>query len=371
MRAIVLALLTQTMISGTMISGTMISGSIEAAPIAMGEAERQAFGITVAAPEVATDIYSHGLPAQVVVPNAQLRVVSARQGGLIERLLVAVGDEVKAGQVLATVQSPELLDLQGDFLKAATRLRLARANYERDRQLFEEGVIPERRLLKTQGTYQELATVQSARREALRLAGMSEAEVRALEADRRLMSELTVVSPLDGVVLEQIAVAGQRVEAASPLYRVATLKPLWLEIHVPIEGAEQVTVGQSVLVPEYDVTGRVITIGRDVHEADQGVLVRARVDAGSESLRPGQFIQVRVAGTHGPGQRLRVLRTSVVHSGDKALVFLETPEGFTPQEVEVVSDQGDRLVIAAPLPEGARIATTGTAALKAALARGE
>ncbi len=344
-----------------------LGAGAEAASIVMDQAQRKAFGITVAAPEPATDLYSHGLPAEVVVPNAQLRVVSAHQGGLVERLLVAVGDEVRAGQALAQVQSPELLDLQARFLKGATRLRLALANYDRDRQLYEEGVIPERRLLKTQGTYQEWVTVQAAEREALRLTGMSEADVRALEEKRRLTSELTVVSPLDGVVLEQMAVAGQRVEAASPLYRVGTLKPLWLEIHVPIEGARGVTIGQAVRVPEYAVSGAVITIGRDVHKADQGVLIRARVDAGSEALRPGQIVQVRVAGAQGPERRFRIARAAVVHAGSEALVFVETPDGFAPQPVEVVSDQGDRLVVTAPLPAGARVATAGTAALKAAL----
>ncbi len=350
-----------------LLCASLISTAGRAAPIVMDEAKRRAFGITVAAPEPATDLYSHGLPAEVVVPNAQLRVVSARQGGLIERLLVAVGDEVRSGQAIAGVQSPELLESQKEFLKGETRLRLARANYDRDRQLFEEGLIPERRLRKTQSAYQELVTVQAAGREALRLAGMAEAEVRALEKDRRLMSELTVVSPLDGVVLEQMAVAGQRVEAASPLYRVGTLKPLWLEIHVPLEGALGIAIGQTIRVPEYGVSGEVITIGRDVHEADQGVLIRARVDAGSEALRPGQIVQARVAGIQNAGQRFRVARTAVIHAGNKALVFVETPEGFAPQPVEVVSDQGDRLVVAAPLPEGTRIAIAGTAALKAAM----
>ncbi len=336
-------------------------------PIVMSQQQQQDAGVAVAVPEPAEHAYGEPLPAKVVVPNAQLRVVSAMQGGLVEILLVAVGEKVVKGQVLARIQSPELIRLQGNFLQARIQLHLARSNLSRDTQLHREGIIPERRLQETRGTYQELNTVQELRRQSLLLAGMDSSEIANLESGRQLMSTLVLRSPLDGVVLEQLAVAGQRVEAATPLYRVADLDPLWIEIHTPIEKVVRVAVGDPVLIPAHDVRGRVTTIGRDVHEADQGVLVRAEVTEGTEHLHPGEFIQVQIANAEGADERYRVARTAVIHEGRKAFVFMKTEDGFSPHEVDIAGDEGEHLVIVARLPRATAIAISGTAVLKAAL----
>lgn len=336
-------------------------------PIVMSEKQQKDYGITVAVPQPAAQAYGERLPAKVVVPNAQLRVVSAMQGGVVEVLLVAVGDEVEAGQVLARIQSPELIELQRDLLQAQTQLHLAKSNLDRDTQLYGDGIIPERRLQETRGTYEELRTVQEQRRQSLVLAGMSPRAIAGLESGRRLMSTLEVRSHLDGVVLEQLAVAGQRVEAATPLYRVADLDPLWLEIHAPIEKAARIAVGDQVSIPAYKISGRVSTIGRDVHEADQGVLVRAEVTEGTEHLRAGEFAEVQIANLDGAEERYRVARTAVIHKGRKAFVFMKTEDGFSPHEVAIAADEGEHLVIVARLPHGTPIAISGTAALKAAL----
>ncbi len=339
--------------------------------ITMTPEQQKAFGITVAAPQPSKQSYTAKLPAKVAVPNAQLQVVSARQGGLVEILLVAVGDKVKQGQPLARIQSPELVELQRDFLQAQSRLNLAKANYDRDRQLAQEGVIAQRRLHKTKVAYQEVETTLAQQREALRLAGVGPEALRVLETQKKLSSVLTVLAPIDGEVLEQMAVAGQRVDAASPLYRIGKLQPLWIEIHVPLEKAERAQIGNKVLIPEYQVEGKVTTIGRDVHEADQGVLIRAEVHEGAERLRPGQFIQVQL-GVDGNGQtRYRVPRGALIRHQQQALVFVRTPEGFQPYPVQVVSEDGDAVVIKAELPKDAQLATSGGAALKAALTSSE
>lgn len=350
------------------ICGLMLSiGSWGASPIVMSEKQQQDYGIATAIPEPAGQAYGDRLPAKVVVPNAQLRVVSAWQGGLVEDLFVAVGEHVQAGQLLARLQSPELLELQRDFLQAQTQLRLAKSSLDRDTQLYREGIVPKRRLQETRGAYEELDTVQEQRRQSLLLAGMDPNAVAALESRRRLMSVLELRSPLSGVVLEQMGVAGERVEAATPLYRIADLDPLWLEIHTPIATAAGIAVGDRVLVPEQDVNGRVITVGRDVHEADQGVLIRAQITEGTERLRPGQFVQAQIASAENGEERYRVARTAVMHEGRKAFVFLKTEEGFSPHEVRIAVHEGEHLVILTRLPPATPIAIRGTAALKASL----
>ncbi|MDZ7735950.1 MAG: efflux RND transporter periplasmic adaptor subunit [Gammaproteobacteria bacterium] len=132
------------------------------------------------------------------------------------------------------------------------------------------------------------------RRQTLRLAGMTDATIEELERKQQLSGSVEIRAPIKGVIMEQMAVAGQRVEAATPLNRVAQLDPLWLEIHVPLNRAREIMLDDAVRIADSDAKGRIITIGSEVHPADQGILLRAEMAQGAGSLRPGQFVQAIV-----------------------------------------------------------------------------
>lgn len=340
-----------------------------AGEIPVTDVQRAALQIETAPVETATRTLGALLPAKVAVPSAQLRVVTTPQQGLVERLLTAEGESVRAGKPLVQIQSPRLLELQGEYLETLTRHRLAATNYRRDRQLSEEGIIAQRRLHESRAAAQELDAVLARVRRLLELAGMDEAAFTALESGREPGSTLLVRAPFDGVVLEQMVEAGSRVEVADPIYRLAQLDPLWLEIHVPLNELGDTAPGQPVVVPALDVAGRVITVGHMVHGTDQGVLIRAEVHEGSARLRPGQFVQVRLAAM-AAGKRYRVPRQAVVYDGGRSYVFVEKPGGFTAIGVTVTDEDADTLIIDAELAKDARIAVRGTVALKSAWQQG-
>lgn len=80
-------------------------------------------------------------PAKVIIPPENEYFVSTTQAGLISQIKASIGDEVTKGQVLATINSPELLVLQQHHLKSINDLQLAQADYTRDKKLYNEGVI--------------------------------------------------------------------------------------------------------------------------------------------------------------------------------------------------------------------------------------
>jgi hypothetical protein len=112
------------------------------------------------------------------------------------------------------------------------------------------------------------------------------------------------------------------------------------------------------------LSGRVITVGRMVHSADQGVLVRAELADGNTGLRPGQFVEVQLAGGSDGG--LRVPAAALLRNAGKAYVFLKVADGFEPVAVEVLSSEGDAALLRGELPAGAEVVVSGTAAVKAA-----
>lgn len=337
--------------------------------IRISAAQQTALGIRTAPPEAVSDNLSQRLPGEVAVPNAQLQVVTTPQQGLVEVLLVAEGDQISKNQPLVHIQSPGLLELQGEYLEMLTRAKLARANYRRDRQLDKEGIIARRRLLESESRYQELETSLSRLRQSLVLAGMDTTSLDTLETERVLSSTLIVRAPFDGVVLEQMVTAGNRVDAADPLYKVANLDTLWLEVHVPLDQLGTTSPGQKVTIPALGISGTIISIGRMVHGSDQGVLVRAEITEGAGKLRPGQFVQAQLAFSAGV-KSFRVPRSAVVRSAGKSYVFIARPNGFEPVAAHVSDEQSSHLIIQADLAPGSRIATGGTVAIKAAWLEG-
>jgi RND family efflux transporter MFP subunit len=307
-----------------------------------------------------------GLPAQVVIPNKQMHIVSAPVAGFVEGMRVAVNEQVKQGQVLARLKSPALIEAQRAFLQAATRTELRRENLGRDEKLFKEGIIAESRYLATKNEYTEVAAELAENLQLLPLYGMSEAAIRQLRDRRILTSAVEIVSPLDGVVLEQLAVAGQRIEASAPLYKLASLSPLWLEVAVPLSRLAQINEGSKITVPVYQAAGKVLSVGRSVDNANQTVMVRAEVTEGAQRLRPGQQIEVTIAAPSAVTEQWVVPNQALVRQEGQVYVFVQTPGGFRAQAVTVVSAAAETSTIQAPLRGDERIAVRGVVALKGA-----
>ncbi len=345
--------------------------NLHAAPLVKIEpAQREALGIRTIAVESVSQVWGSAYPAEVRVPNAQLIVVSAPQEGLLTHLHVAEGESVHKGQLLAVIQSPKLVEEQRLYLEALSRLGLARASLDRDKQLKAEGIISERRFLETRAGYTQTRTEVEQRRQVLLLAGMGKAAIEQLEREHKLSANLEVRAPMEGVVLEQIAMPGQRVEVASPIYRIGQLDPLWLEIHVPLEKLEGVMAGTAVRVLKPEIEGRVITVGSMIHDKDQGVLVRAEVTNPKRALRPGQFAKAQLA-QPGDKSSWRVPRQALLRVEGKAWVLVERDGGFQPVAVTVVVEESDALIIKGELKSGDKAAVSGTAALKATWLEGE
>ncbi|MEW5755601.1 MAG: efflux RND transporter periplasmic adaptor subunit [Pseudomonadota bacterium] len=318
-------------------------------------------------------VFGLTLPAQVVVPPAQLRMVSTPQAGMLEQLTVAIGDRVAAGQVLARIQSPDLISLQRDFLQASSQLRLAETAQKRDEALLNEGVIAPRRQQETLSRYQELNAAVEERRQTLRLAGMSQEEIRQLTQDHQLSATLKVRAPIAGVVLESFAEPGQRLEISAPLFRVASLTPLWLEISAPLEQVAGLKPGAHLHVEGMNVEGELIAIGRNVDPASQTVKLRAEVAQGAEKLRPGQYVQVGLT-TTSQTQRYAVPANAVVRSGQQAVIFVRTPQGFEPRVVNVLATHNRTAYVTGELKGDESVAISGVSLIKGAwlgLGRGE
>jgi RND family efflux transporter MFP subunit len=336
-------------------------------PIRMDDRQIRAAGIELARVEPEAGTAQTVLPGTVVVPPQQLLVVAAPAAGLIEAVLTAPNEAVRAGQPIARLRSTDLLEAQRTYLQALSAEQLAQHRLDRDEQMFREKIIAERRLLTTRADHAYARTSMQEREQMLALLGMAEADIRELREKHQMAATLTVSAPKDGVVLELRVSPGERVAASAPLFSVAQLSPLWINLQVPLPQARAIEPSTRVSVPGTTAQGEVIRLGRAVDQATQSVIATVEVDAGTDSLRPGQVVSASVALQPNGTPQWRLPAGSVVRHAGQSWVFVRTPEGFIARPVTVIAEVPSATSIRARLAPEDRVASRGILALLAEL----
>jgi len=335
---------------------------------AVSPAQMQSLGVQVRKLDKPAAIEGTILPARVALPPRQDQVVSTPVAGVVDQLLVSDNDNVKAGQPLLRLTGPELGELQLKLIEAGSRARLSTATLQRERQLFSEGVVPERRVLEAQAAAAEDEARRRHAEAALRLAGLDPAAIRKVSEGEPVGTALVLRAPSDGVVADLKVKPGQRVSAAEPLLHVADMRRLWLEVQVPLarQGELKLGKGTPLSVVGRDLRATALSVSSGAAD-NQTLTLRAELVPGASGLRMGEFVQVRVPfAAAKEGTSWAVPLGAVMRDGDKAYVFVRTPKGFVAKPVTVLASAGQDVNVQGELQVGQEIATTSVIALKAA-----
>jgi len=306
------------------------------------------------------------VPAKVVVPIMNDHIVSTLYAGLLDSIKVNIGDKVKKGQVLATLNSPALLELQRQHLTSINEFELSEADFLRDKKLYKEKVISDRRWLKTRTSHQIVKSHVSETRQLLKISGFSQQKVQALENSHHLTAQLAIKSPISGVVLASKVKVGGRADALSPLFRVADTQTLWLEIEIPQQHIQKINIGDTVRFSGMEQSARIFLIGKNVHDVSQTVLVQAVIESASEPVKLGQILSVEVVSEHGQ-LMFQVLNTALTELDGQPALFLRKGTGFMLQPVTVLGRDGLTASIAGDFSQESVVAVKGVIALKANL----
>ncbi len=327
-------------------------------------------GVVLGKPVPAQQIPILTAPAKVVIPPTQEYIVSASQAGLITKLNAALGDNVKKGDVLAQLNSPDLLSMQRLYLKAVSEMQLSSFTYQRDKKLAEEGVIAERRWQETSSQYNAFVSEVNEHKQLLEIAGMTADEINRLAKTRQLSSQLSVHAPISGTVMDRMAVAGERMDILAPLYRIANLSELWLEINIPHEHIGSIKIGDQVLVENSPVSAKITLLGQSVNPENQTLLARAvlvpKPELGNQqsALRAGQSINTQIIQASDTAA-FKVPNTAIAQNEGRSFIFIRNPDGFTVSPITVIGKQGEESIISGDLTSDDDIAVKGAVALKA------
>jgi cobalt-zinc-cadmium efflux system membrane fusion protein len=328
-------------------------------------------GIEWERPAPVAELTLASTPAVAKVPPSREAVVSAPVGGVVTRLLIAEGSAVAAGQPLVELKSSELLGLQREYFEALNERRLADAALERDRNLFTEGIVAERRLDEATARA-DVAHVRSAQaQQSLLLAGMDADAIESLGASRAIESTVTLDSPFAGTVVRIDVTLGEQVHSLDPVARVADLQQLWLEVHLPQERADAVSVGMRIEVESRGeaVGADIFHVGQVVAPDTQTVLIRGTVDNSRGLLRSGQVLPARIMATRAGNQAMAVRAASVVRLNGQTHVFARRANGFVLLAVTVLGEDDEHAYLAPEqgVDDRTEIAVKGVSGLKSLL----
>ncbi len=338
--------------------------SIQAEEIKLTEQQIKQLAIELGHLKPATQSLLLTAPAKIVVPPQQEYTVSTPQTGLINQLYFAVGDQVNKNQLIAEIHSPELLTLQQRYLQINNQRQLAWENYQRDQKLFNEGIIPGKRWQESRSQYQNIHAEFESISQMLAISGLSTNQIRDLTQQHLLNPRLMIVAPIQGVILEQLVMTGERVNALSPMYKIAHLSPLWLEIAIPQEQIAQIQIGNEVQIEAYSTTATVQLLGNSVNPETQTITVRAVIDHPSSELRPGQMVKAQLIQRRNQ-IAYQVPNTALAQYQGRSYLFIRQAQGFQIITVKVLAKQANDSIISGQLKGTESIAIRGAVALKA------
>ena len=305
--------------------------------------------------------------------------VFSQYPGKILKANFNIGDDVKAGDVLFTIDSPDLLQAESTLLASAGVLELQKRILARVTQLLKAGGSAQKDVDQSTSDEQTAEGNFKAARDSVRIFGKTDAEIDQIVAMRKVDSVLLVPSPIAGRVVARSAAPGFLTQpgAAPAPYAVADLSTMWMIANVVETDAPAYKLGQGVevTVPAYPDTifkGRVTTLGSIIDPNTHRQLVRSQIDDPKHLLRSGMFASfvIRVGD---PVRSLAVPANGVVREGDGTMTVWVTSDSrrFTKRTVKVGLQQDGWTQILEGLQPAETVVTDGAVFLSNKLLLGD
>ncbi|RYY78029.1 MAG: efflux RND transporter periplasmic adaptor subunit [Moraxellaceae bacterium] len=365
-----------------------------------GHKESHAAGISLsraqlAAQHITLDVVKTGsitaiarLPARLLVNADQQAHVSAGFAGRVEQVFVQSGQPVRAGQALASLLVPELIDLQTNLQVLQSQRTLAKNTYTQEKQLWQQGISAKQDYLQAQNIYTQANIAVQAAQSRLKAYGA------AASSQGRFMLK----APLTGVISAKDLVVGESIQASEQLFVIDQLSQLWLEFIVPDQLVNTINMQQSLMVevggvgnsPTY--RARLISLAPSADLQTGRMMARAVLDNPQQKLRPNMQVVVQVPQASNQAKSGVMIQSAAVQQIEQQdVVFVASTEidpktassnatqpvqttlNFVPHPVQLgqKSDDQQWVEIRGGLTAGQQYVAQGSFILKSELEKGE
>jgi cobalt-zinc-cadmium efflux system membrane fusion protein len=317
-------------------------------------------------------VQTHGFVSEeltegkIAVNGDRATPVFSPYSGRVTRVIAGLGDTVKAGAPLATLEATEFVQAQNDLRTAAAEVKLARINETRKHALYDAKGGSLQDWQQAQADLTTAETALNSVRNRLSILGKSPADIAALERAEIIDPVATMTAPIAGVVVDRQVGPGQFLQSgsATPVFTIADPSSVWLLANVRETDAGLVKVGQSVEVrvlayPKRAFKARVTYVAALVDSVTHRLPVRAEIDNHDGALKPEMFASFRIL-TSDASQSPAIPAGAVIYEGSGAHVWVLREDGLLELRAIQTGRSSDALIeILDGLKAGERVVTKG------------
>ena len=300
------------------------------------ESAKMEIGILVEKPFAQT-VHTNGV---IDVPPQNMAVISAFSGGYIKNTPLLIGDKVKKGERLVTIENPEFISMQQNYSETAEQLTYLKSEYDRQKTMLEENITSQKSFLKAESEYKTAVGRSNSLKKSLQMLNINPASVLA----GNIVSQVNIYSPIEGYVTKLFINTGTYVSPADKIMEIMNTDHIHLELKIFEKDLMQLKKDQEIQfrVPEASqevFKGEVHLVGTTIDPKSRIAMIHGHIAEKDEAnFTAGMFVEADIV--TGASTQLALPEDAVVELEGKHYVLLvesEDADGYElhPMEVKV------------------------------------
>lgn len=268
---------------------------------------------------------------EIMINPDQESKVGSIIAGRIRKIYVKEGSYVKAGQTLALIENPELIDIQVEYINAKNEYEYAKKEYERQLKLSNDNIGSKKTLNELETNYKKALAGYKTLEEKLSAYRISGKRYERLYEDSvaNLQRYYSVTAPISGNIVKRNVTVGQYVEPSGDMFHIVNNSTVFADLNVFEKDLPFISPGQKVSlevsVNPYEVyEGTIAFINKVFDDEKRTVKVRVAINNSREKLLPNMFVQAKIYIKH---QSVLAVPVSAIEAeGENKFIFVKTTE---------------------------------------------
>jgi cobalt-zinc-cadmium efflux system membrane fusion protein len=268
-------------------------------------------------------------------------------------------------------------EIKAGYLIAKAALDYTKANYERQKKLFDEKIGSQKGLLESQAEYEKALAEFKAEDKKIHSVGLSDEDVSdGNKSEDHTSGTLPIKSSINGIVVERNVVIGQLVDATTNAFKVINTSSVWIDGQIYEKDITKINQKTKVLFTsatylKEKFNGQIIYIGQTIDEQTRTITIRGEFSNSSNKLKPQMFGELKIP-ISSNAKAIMIPEESVIKESRQEYVFVQTSDTtFEQRKVIIGTSVANRIEIKGGLKEGEKVVSKGVFYLKSELKKEE
>lgn len=340
----------------------------------MDDSQREKYGIAISEATSGTLKDTVQAPAMITIPSDQIAHVYPKAPGIVVAAYKNLGEEVKEGDLLATIESQEVAEAKSSYLAALKQEDLKRREFSREQKLSDKKISSEQEIAASQHAYEEAQIALELAKHKLYALGLSAQDIDAIHsAPSNKLSSYEVRAPISGKIIERNITKGALVKSDQEIYEIGDIAKVWAEVNVFPSDRKHIKPGQTVAIDSDEngsTQGNVLFLSPVIDSTTRTSKAIVVVDNADEQWLPGTFTNATIVTNEVPAI-VTVNKEAIQNVEGNDCVFVMHEEGFELRPIIRGKEDRENVEVVSGLERGEKIASKNTFLLRAELLKDE